>query len=114
MTTAEAVLERLREAGLTDETALEALNGLSDQGGSVDEIIERILLGRYSDPVKPDLVKHRVKPKVKAYFESQEVLEPELPQRTRDYLAHGAPPGQRNNELFEAACQLRDAVIVGG
>ena len=35
--------------------------------------------------------------------------DPVLPKRTRDYLAHGAPPGQRNNELFEAACQLRDA-----
>ena len=35
--------------------------------------------------------------------------EPKLPQRTLDYLEHGAPKGQRNNELFEAACQFRDA-----
>jgi hypothetical protein len=34
--------------------------------------------------------------------------QPVLPQRTRDYLEHGAPEGQRNAELFEAACQMRD------
>ena len=32
-----------------------------------------------------------------------------LPQRTRNYLEHGAPEGERNHELFEAACQFRDA-----
>jgi hypothetical protein len=32
-----------------------------------------------------------------------------LPQRTRDYLNHGASEGYRNIELFEAACQMRDA-----
>jgi hypothetical protein len=41
-----AVLEKLREAGFTGETAWEALNGLSDQSGSVDEIIKRILFSR--------------------------------------------------------------------
>ncbi len=32
-----------------------------------------------------------------------------LPRRTEDYLVSGAPPHHRNNELFAAACQLRDA-----
>jgi hypothetical protein len=32
-----------------------------------------------------------------------------LPQVTRDYLANGAPKGQRDNMLFAAACQFRDA-----
>jgi len=32
-----------------------------------------------------------------------------LPIRTEDYLAAGAPEGSRNTELFQAACQLRDA-----
>ena len=34
---------------------------------------------------------------------------PSLPARTREYLAHGAPEGTRNMELFDAACQFRDA-----
>ncbi len=34
---------------------------------------------------------------------------PVLPPRTRHYLENGAPEGRRNAELFEAACQLRDA-----
>jgi RecA-family ATPase len=34
---------------------------------------------------------------------------PPLPQRTRHYLENGAAEGERNHELFEAACQLRDA-----
>lgn len=34
-----------------------------------------------------------------------------LPKRTREYLERGAPEGQRNAELFEAACQLRDAAM---
>ncbi len=32
-----------------------------------------------------------------------------LPRRTLDYLRHGAPQGMRNAELFDAACQFRDA-----
>ncbi len=32
-----------------------------------------------------------------------------LPARTREYLARGAPEGTRNEELFDAACQFRDA-----
>src|SRR6267142_4236180 len=32
-----------------------------------------------------------------------------LPKRTLDYLATGAPQGMRNEELFEAALQYRDA-----
>ena len=32
-----------------------------------------------------------------------------LPQRTHDYLDHGAPEGNRNAELFHATCQFRDA-----
>jgi hypothetical protein len=32
-----------------------------------------------------------------------------LPKRTQDYLATGASEGSRNAELFQAACQLRDA-----
>jgi len=32
-----------------------------------------------------------------------------LPRRTEDYLISGAPEHHRNNELFAAACQLRDA-----
>ncbi|PJF24026.1 MAG: hypothetical protein CUN53_19915, partial [Phototrophicales bacterium] len=32
-----------------------------------------------------------------------------LPKRTEDYLASGATEGNRNTELFQAACQLRDA-----
>jgi hypothetical protein len=32
-----------------------------------------------------------------------------LPKRTVDYLALGATEGSRNTELFQAACQLRDA-----
>ena len=35
--------------------------------------------------------------------------QPVLPQRTRHYLENGAPEGRRNAELFDAACQLRDA-----
>ena len=35
-------------------------------------------------------------------------LRPPLPQRTLDYLAHGADEGRRNAELFDAACQFRD------
>lgn len=34
-----------------------------------------------------------------------------LPRRTLDYLERGAPEGTRNAELFEAACQFRDAGI---
>ncbi|MBU3665725.1 MAG: hypothetical protein FGM15_07605 [Chthoniobacterales bacterium] len=34
-----------------------------------------------------------------------------LPCRTREYLERGAPEGSRNRELFEAACQFRDAMI---
>lgn len=34
-----------------------------------------------------------------------------LPCRTREYLERGAPEGSRNSELFEAACQFRDAMI---
>ena len=36
---------------------------------------------------------------------------PPLPQRTLDYVAHGADEGRRNAELFDAACQFRDAGI---
>jgi hypothetical protein len=32
-----------------------------------------------------------------------------LPKRTEDYLISGAAEGSRNSELFQAACQLRDA-----
>jgi hypothetical protein len=32
-----------------------------------------------------------------------------LPKRTEDYLTSGATEGNRNTELFQAACQLRDA-----
>lgn len=32
-----------------------------------------------------------------------------LPRRTEDYLTAGAMKGNRNTELFQAACQLRDA-----
>jgi len=32
-----------------------------------------------------------------------------LPERTEEYLVAGAPEGSRNAELFNAACQLRDA-----
>ena len=34
---------------------------------------------------------------------------PNLPRGTLDYLAHGAPKGQRNAALFAAACQCRDS-----
>ncbi|MBN8457555.1 MAG: AAA family ATPase [Verrucomicrobia bacterium] len=43
-----------------------------------------------------------------ARYKSSTVTAP-LPQRTLDYLEHGAPEGRRNAELFDAACQLRDA-----
>jgi RecA-family ATPase len=36
-----------------------------------------------------------------------------LPRRTLDYLKRGAPEGTRNAELFEAACQFRDAGFSG-
>jgi RecA-family ATPase len=36
-------------------------------------------------------------------------LTPALPRRTLDYLQHGAREGSRNAELFDAACQFRDA-----
>ena len=32
-----------------------------------------------------------------------------LPKRTLEYLAHGAPEGQRNEELLQASAQFRDA-----
>jgi hypothetical protein len=35
--------------------------------------------------------------------------QPSLPPRTEHYLTAGASEGSRNNELFAAACQLRDA-----
>src|ERR1051325_9418088 len=38
-------------------------------------------------------------------------VRPLLPQRTLDYLSRGAAEGQRNAELFDAACQFRDACI---
>jgi RecA-family ATPase len=41
-------------------------------------------------------------------YHSSAVTEP-LPKRTLDYLEHGAPEGTRNAELFDAACQFRDA-----
>jgi RecA-family ATPase len=41
-------------------------------------------------------------------YHSSEVAVP-LPKRTLDYLEHGAPEGTRNAELFDAACQFRDA-----
>ncbi len=41
-------------------------------------------------------------------------LRPPLPRRTLEYLERGAPEGSRNSELFEAACQLRDAGIDQG
>ena len=34
---------------------------------------------------------------------------PRIPKRTKEYLESGAPEGQRNAALFNAACQLRDA-----
>lgn len=39
---------------------------------------------------------------------------PNLPPTTLDYLAHGAPEGQRNAALFAAACQFRDLGISPG
>ncbi len=38
-----------------------------------------------------------------------EKTEPELPSRTRQYLATRVEAGARDNELFAAACQFRDA-----
>lgn len=38
-------------------------------------------------------------------------LAPPLPRRTLDYLQRGASEGSRNAELFDAACQFRDAGI---
>lgn len=35
----------------------------------------------------------------------------QLPKRTLDYLEYGAPEGQRNDELFQAAQQFRDGKI---
>ncbi len=37
---------------------------------------------------------------------------PALPRRTLDYLERGAPEGSRNAELFDAACQFRDAGFI--
>jgi RecA-family ATPase len=37
-----------------------------------------------------------------------------LPRRTLDYLERGAPEGSRNAELFDAACQFRDAGLPTG
>ena len=34
-----------------------------------------------------------------------------MPARTREYLERGAAEGSRNSELFDAACQFRDAMI---
>ena len=39
---------------------------------------------------------------------------PQLPRRTLDYLERGAAEGRRNAELFDAACQFRDAGIASG
>jgi RecA-family ATPase len=41
-------------------------------------------------------------------------LQPHLPRRTVEYLEHGASEGMRNSELFDAACQFRDAGIDQG
>jgi hypothetical protein len=43
------------------------------------------------------------------FVNSSKSGEPGLPRRTRDYLQNGAQPGTRNDELFQAALQLRDA-----
>ena len=43
-----------------------------------------------------------------AKYKSSGVSTP-LPKRTADYLQNGAPEGRRNAELFDAACQMRDA-----
>lgn len=43
-----------------------------------------------------------------AKYKSSAVAVP-LPMRTLEYLEHGAPEGRRNADLFDAACQLRDA-----
>jgi 5S rRNA maturation endonuclease (ribonuclease M5) len=37
-----------------------------------------------------------------------------LPARTRDFIEHGAPEGQRQKSAFDAACQLRDAGATEG
>jgi RecA-family ATPase len=34
-----------------------------------------------------------------------------LPPRTKDFISNGAPEGTRNQEVFNAACQMRDAGI---
>jgi hypothetical protein len=41
-------------------------------------------------------------------YKSSTVASP-LPKRTLDYLQSGAPEGRRNADLFDAACQIRDA-----
>jgi len=62
---------------------------------------------RWDNPPPADQVK-QMPSQGYVYREPQSRSEPTIPKRTRDYLAHGAPQGERNNELFEAACQLRD------
>lgn len=71
---------------------------------------------RWDEPVPaPELVKDKRKlarPESNCPgppLEHKAMSEPILPQHTRDYLAHGAAEGQRNSELFQAACQMRDA-----
>jgi hypothetical protein len=48
-------------------------------------------------------------PTIPATNGASESCEDKLPQRTRDYLDHGAATGCRNDELFHAAGQFRDA-----
>jgi hypothetical protein len=44
-------------------------------------------------------------------YRSQGITTPALPRRTLDYLQSGASEGSRDAELFDAACQFRDAGI---
>jgi putative DNA primase/helicase len=57
----------------------------------------------YAPEVQPQLTPAKDTPK------RQEKKRGELPKRTRDYLAHGASSGSRNNELYAAAQQFHAA-----
>jgi hypothetical protein len=83
----------------------ESVNTKPERGGAIVTIVEFAPDRRY--PIS-DFAWLDVKAEQTARLLS-ETDHPPLPRVTLDYLAHGATDGTRNNALFDAACQFRDA-----
>jgi hypothetical protein len=83
----------------------ESINTKPERGGAIVTILEFEPNRRY--PIS-DFAWLDVKTDQSARLFNQ-TDRPPLPRVTLDYLAHGATDGTRNNALFDAACQFRDA-----